>query len=155
MALELLTSSERHPPADLFSLALTLYEMCKTAENGCNGKWSLPFEGGQWQQLRDGDLRNIALPDRGKALGTTLQASMHPDPSQRPSLFSILNLPELVQSITVPDPTLQYADWPIVNPTLGRVRSFNKSMDELPDTLFPVISRESSSTHLTDQLFNI
>lgn len=144
MAPELLTSSDRNPPADIFSLALTLYEICKTAENGVDGttgKWSLPFEGLQWRQLRRGDLCSNLLQGRGKALSTTLQAAMDPDPTQRPLLSSILHLPDLMLSMTRADPTLQHADWPTANPTLGRVRSFSNLMDELPDKHFSSTSR--------------
>ena len=142
MALEVLTSSDRNPSADIFSLALTLLEICKTAENGVDsttGKWSLPFEGSQWQQLRSGDQHNNLLPDRGEALRVTLIAAMDPDPFQRPSLSSILHLPDLILSMTRPDPTLQHAEWPTASPSLGRVRSFNNLMDELPDTHLPFI----------------
>lgn len=147
MAPEVLTSSDRNPSADIFSLALTLYEICKTAENGVEGitgKWSLPFEGSQWQQLRKGDLCSNLLQGRGKALSTTLRAAMHPDPTLRPSLSFILHVPDLILSMTRPDPTLQHANWPTAHPTLGRARSFNNLMDELPNKHFSAISRESS-----------
>ena len=62
MAPELLDSSERYPPADIFSLGLTLYEACSLVQNRervAQGLSSLPSEGPDWHTLRHGQVRTI------------------------------------------------------------------------------------------------
>ena len=60
MAPELLDSSDRYPPADIFSLGLTLYESCSLVRNRdriVQGLSSLPSEGPDWHTLRHGEVR--------------------------------------------------------------------------------------------------
>ena len=60
MAPELLDSSDRYPSADIFSLGLTLYEVCTLTyhrERLGLGLSSLPPEGHDWHVLRQGSVR--------------------------------------------------------------------------------------------------
>ena len=62
MAPELLDSSNRYPSADIFSLGLTLYEVCTLTyhrERLGLGLSSLPPEGHDWHVLRQGSVRII------------------------------------------------------------------------------------------------
>jgi serine/threonine-protein kinase RIO1 len=78
MAPELLDSSDRYPPADIFSLGLTLYEVCisslsQNIDNVAAGNSPLPSEGLDWHVLRDGQAppllgRSIALTTLIKVL---------------------------------------------------------------------------------------
>ena len=57
MAKELLNSQDRYPSADIFSLGLTLYEICIAAEYRdmlMANQSVLPSEGTEWQKLRAG-----------------------------------------------------------------------------------------------------
>jgi hypothetical protein len=59
MAPELLDSSDRYPPADVFSLGLALYESCIFNDHGemvANGLSALPSEGPGWHMLRHGEV---------------------------------------------------------------------------------------------------
>ena len=62
MAPELLDSSDRYPPADIFSLGLTLYESCSLVRNRdrvVQGLSSLPSEGPDWHTLRHGEVGTL------------------------------------------------------------------------------------------------
>ena len=119
MAKELLNDSERRFSADIFSFGITLLEIAGvmnprspnidkifsssfTKERSMD--YSLPLEGAQWQNLRAGLIPSI--PDRPLTLNLLIAAMMNPIQSQRPTASDILTLPDIVQSIGVPDNVL-------------------------------------------------
>jgi hypothetical protein len=62
MAPELLDSSDRYPPADVFSLGLALYESCIFNDHSeiiSDGLSALPSEGPDWHVLRHGEVRYV------------------------------------------------------------------------------------------------
>ena len=79
MANELLSSSLKHPGADIFSLGLTLHELAASAS------WTVPREGDRWHDLRSGP-DTLELPTtRTESLVALIQRMIHPDPKQRPT----------------------------------------------------------------------
>ena len=83
MANELLSSSLKHPGADIFSLGLTLHELAASTT------WTLPREGDRWHDLRSGS-DTLELPTtRTETLVSLIQRMIHPDPKQRPSAEEI------------------------------------------------------------------
>jgi serine/threonine protein kinase len=83
MANELLSSSSRHPGADIFSLGLTLYELAASAT------WALPREGDRWHDLRSGSHTPDLPATRNESLVKLIQLMIQPDPKQRPSAEEI------------------------------------------------------------------
>jgi serine/threonine protein kinase len=83
MANELLSSSLKHPGADIFSLGLTLYELAASAT------WALPREGDRWHNLRSGSHTPDLPTARNESLVKLIQRMIHPDPTQRPSAEEI------------------------------------------------------------------
>ena len=83
MANELLSSSLKHPGADIFSLGLTLYELAASAT------WVLPLEGDRWHDLRSGSHIPELPSTRNESLVKLIQAMIQPDPEQRPSAEEI------------------------------------------------------------------
>mmetsp|Transcript_26503 Transcript_26503/g.33945 ORF Transcript_26503/g.33945 Transcript_26503/m.33945 type:complete len:155 (-) Transcript_26503:48-512(-) len=83
MANELLSSSLKHPGADIFSLGLTLHELAASTT------WTLPREGDRWHDLRSGS-DTLELPTTcTESLVSLIQRMIHPDPKQRPSAEEI------------------------------------------------------------------
>ena len=106
MAPELLDSCDRFPPADIFSLGLTLYELCMT--DGRLENYSLPSEGIAWHALREG--RAEGIPNRSPVLCGIIQEKMiFPSPFLRPTSSQILALPEVKAMKCVVDPLLNNA----------------------------------------------
>ena len=83
MANELLSSSLKHPGADIFSLGLTLYELAASST------WVLPREGDRWHDLRSGSHTPELPTTRNESLVKLIQRMIHPDPKQRPSAEEI------------------------------------------------------------------
>ncbi|KAL7454385.1 hypothetical protein ACHAWC_006027 [Mediolabrus comicus] len=83
MANELLSSSLKHPGADIFSLGLTLYELAASAT------WALPREGDRWHDLRSASHTPELPSTRNETLVKLIQVMIHPDPKQRPSAEEI------------------------------------------------------------------
>jgi serine/threonine protein kinase len=79
MANELLSSSVKHPGADIFSLGLTLYELAAAAT------WSLPREGERWHDLRSGAHIPDTPTSRSPSLRMLIQTMLRPDAKERPS----------------------------------------------------------------------
>jgi serine/threonine protein kinase len=130
MAPELLASSDRHSPADVFSLALTLYEMCILSEHRLRAGAGLsPLQSGgpDWHLLRNGDAP--PLMGRGDTLRSIIRAAMDPSPAARPSTETILASADMADAMRYPDALLQSASAPSLGPTLCRVPSFVLSMD--------------------------
>ncbi len=85
----LLSSCEKHPSADIFSLGLALYELAASPS------WLLPREGDRWHEIRSGT-HWPDLPRRRSAnLLKLIQAMTHPSVKERPSAESILELMEV------------------------------------------------------------
>lgn len=135
MAPELLASSDRHSSADVFSLALTLYEMCILSDHRLRAGAGLsPLQSGgpDWHLLRNGDAP--PLLGRGDPLCSMIRASMNPNPASRPSTETILASADMADAMRYPDPLIQSASAPSLGPALRRVPSFVLSMD---DSLYP------------------
>ena len=71
--------------ADIFSLALTVFE----AGGGCE----LPKNGDEWHAIRQGQLPQ--LPHYSTGLNNLLKSMIHPDPKQRPSAVTLVHHPVL------------------------------------------------------------
>lgn len=87
MAPELLNMTERLPSADIFSLGLTIYEMCFTLEMIDQGHLMLPTDGPQWHKLREGHADPIQ--NRPQSLVTLVQRMLLPEYLQRPTAIDI------------------------------------------------------------------
>uniref|UniRef100_A0A7S4RDK5 Protein kinase domain-containing protein n=3 Tax=Ditylum brightwellii TaxID=49249 RepID=A0A7S4RDK5_9STRA len=98
MAQELLSSSVKHPSADMFSLGLTLYEIALT------GTWELPTEGPRWHELRSGSHTLRLAPTRSQDLSNLIQRLISPEREKRPSADDILdNIRQVRQAGTMND----------------------------------------------------
>lgn len=135
MANELLNNCERHPSADIFSLALTLYEASYSEKQLREGSISLPAQGQMWHVLRSG--KAPSLRHRAPVLAALVATAMSPDPTLRPSAADILRVQEVAAvpsgldreaQRAVADGTLLSAELIQPNPRLfqhqGRSRSF-------------------------------
>lgn len=91
MAPELLSSSAKHPSADLFSLGLSLYELASSVA------WELPSEGPRWLELRNGTHVPELPKSRSKELSQLIQSMIHPVPEFRPTADDILDKVERVK----------------------------------------------------------
>lgn len=92
MAPELLSSSEKQPSADIFSLGLTLYELASDIG------WQMPFEGPRWHEVRGGHHVPELPPSRHFDLVRLIQAAIRADQTKRPSADEILNCFSLVKN---------------------------------------------------------
>ena len=147
MAPELLNSSDRYPPADVFSMALTLYEVCILSERrqvAAAGLSSLPSEGPEWHSLREGDAP--CLVNRDQQLCSLILEAMSPVPSARITAQTTAAAAAKQGSTRTPDAMLMFAAAPYVGPKLARVKSFVLSMDSF-DTSSP-----STHTRFSDRL---
>jgi len=79
MAPELLSSSIKHPSADLFSLGLTLYELAASVS------WELPVEGPRWHEVRSGSHLPEIDNSRSPELGRMVQRLLRAEPERRPT----------------------------------------------------------------------
>lgn len=93
MAGELLDNCVLQPSADIFSLALTLYEASYSEQQLRDGSICLPTRGETWRALREG--RAPTLRHRDPAFAALVAAAMSPEPAQRPSAIDILRVPEV------------------------------------------------------------
>ena len=99
MALELLQSLDRSSASDIFSLGITLYEVCLA---GCSGKQMvLPSEGHMWHALREGLIDVELIAD--KALAAVICNCMSPDITCRASADALSSM-ELTRRHSLPDP---------------------------------------------------
>ena len=120
---ELLNSSERHPSADVFSLGLTLYEVCLVPELDM-----LPYGGSLWHDLREGRAVDLSVPTQGgrqEDLCAVIAACMSPHPDNRPSAADILHHP-CVTSLDLSQPCLALcgANVRAPSPVIFRTNSF-------------------------------
>lgn len=104
MAPELLNISERLPSADIFSLGLTVYELCYTQEQIEKGTLLLPTEGPLWHKLREGE--SDPVQNRPMEMVTLIQKMLLPDPAARPTAEIIVSLPEVAVMANDEDPDL-------------------------------------------------
>ena len=120
---ELLNSSERHPSADMFSLGLTLYEVCLVPELDV-----LPYGGSLWHDLREGRAVDLSLPTQGgrqEDLCALIAACMSPHPDNRPSAAGILHHPCVI-SLDLSQPCLELCEANVgaPSPIVFRTNSF-------------------------------
>jgi hypothetical protein len=154
MAPELLNSSDRHPPADVFSMALTLYEVCVLSERrqkAAAGLSSLPSEGPEWHLLREGDAP--CLVDRDQQLCSLIQLAMSPVPSSRLTAEAIAATAAKEEPARTPDVMLMLAAAPYVGPKLARAKSFVLSMDSFDTTATSTPNRFSDHISLSQEFF--
>jgi mitosis inhibitor protein kinase SWE1 len=99
MAPELLLPGGRAPPADVFSLGLTAFELA----------WDvvLPMEGAGWHDVREGRLPSPSPAlARSDELLSVIAALLAPEPTARPSAAQILGHPHVATALAEADPTL-------------------------------------------------
>ncbi|KAL3827630.1 hypothetical protein ACHAXA_000503 [Cyclostephanos tholiformis] len=85
----LLSSCEKHPSADIFSLGIALYELAASPI------WSLPREGDRWHEIRS-DSHSPDLPSsRSDNLVKLIRAMILPNLNERPSAEDISELVEV------------------------------------------------------------
>ena len=120
MAPEVLSTQPRHASADMFSLGITIYEVCLPLPPPPPAMWAgqnhqyhnplihqgslLPSEGPIWHKLRKGNAD--PLSGRPPALCQIIAACMAPEPSERPLPHQLLALPLIYAASLEPDPTL-------------------------------------------------
>jgi serine/threonine protein kinase len=104
MAPELLNISERLPSADIFSLGLSVYELCYTVEQIEKGNLLLPTEGPLWHQLREG--ASDPVQNRPMEMVQLIQNMLLPDPASRPTAEMIVSIPEVAAMQDDEDPAL-------------------------------------------------
>ena len=128
MAPELLATSDRQPSADIFSLGLTLYEVCVLSEYRSRvsaGLSPLPTEGPTWHVLRNGF--SPVLSYRSDALNVFIKSLLSVAPSDRPTTESLLLLPDIISSKMNPDALLR----------LVTLRAVDIASDEMSPTVLP------------------
>lgn len=91
---ELLNSTERHFSADIFSLGLTLYEVCLVPDLDV-----LPYSGEPWQDLRQDRIPPLPLT-RDEVMVKTIMSAMAANPSRRPSASDMLHS-ELMSAVDI------------------------------------------------------
>jgi serine/threonine protein kinase len=141
---ELLNSFDRYYTADIFSLGLSIYDICLVPELD-----TLPYSGQVWQDIRAGIIHDLTL----KKYGSRLKSFYHlilqcisADPSNRPTAEEILSHP-LFQSklISMSTSILKEspirAPSPIYNPSLSS-SSLNVATDVQVST--PVVATPTS-----------
>jgi len=126
MAPELLNSSDRLPPADIFSLGLTLYECCMA--DPATGLYIMPSEGTTWRAMREGPVNMSGSVSRSAELCSIIQDSLLPDPNKRPTTTQILNIPAIRITGIKEDKILMSArDIIVQDERLFRTASFKSS----------------------------
>lgn len=116
MAPELLNITERLPSADIFSLGLSVYEMCFTLEQIQKGQLLLPTDGPQWHKLREGDADPVQ--NRPENIVQMIQSMLNPDYLTRPTAFDILKHPNVAAMNGDIDPALVDAPSIILPPRI-------------------------------------
>lgn len=158
MAPEILNVLPREPTADVFSLGISMYEVClplppppPPAFFGNNAASSyqnallahgslLPSEGDMWHVLRQG--KADPLPGRPPNLRDVIGACMSPSPSDRPPSAHLLALPLVHAAGLQSDPTLLSAKGlPHVPPQLHA--SHGDTLDRI-EVDFPLQESETS-----------
>jgi serine/threonine protein kinase len=117
MANELLNDGERLPSADMFSLGLTLYELCCYYPESCVSAAAspqelrftpakdLPFRDDLWHTLRE-DRAPPVPASRCAALQRVVTECMRSDASMRPTASQLLTVPEVTATLDDVDPVL-------------------------------------------------
>lgn len=86
---ELLSTSAKHPGADIFSFGLTLYELAASSA------WVLPREGAGWHDIRSKSHSPDLPKCRSDALVTLIKSMLHPIVGERPSSQEITEQPSV------------------------------------------------------------
>lgn len=124
MAEELLNNTERLPSADMFSLGLTLFEICcfyatvTTTNTGNAGivdkdasslrltvQHGLPSNGSLWHTLREDNAPPLPQ-QRDSTLQQLVAACMKRDPTVRPTAVQVLGMPKVAETLDDVDPVL-------------------------------------------------
>ncbi len=92
-----MSSCEKHPSADIFSLGLALYELAASPS------WSLPREGDRWHEIRSGTHSPDLPSSRSENLAKLIQAMTRPNLKERPSAESVLELIEVKRATATSD----------------------------------------------------
>lgn len=142
LALELLNAREPEASADIFSLGLTMYEICYSQKQldsalasvavGSNPGpldldaivrvMELPSGGELWHKLRHGQAE--PLENRPKALADAVRAAMDPEPKSRPTAGQLLGIPEVAATCSQVDPVLSKMEPPHRQPSIQRSSSY-------------------------------
>jgi serine/threonine protein kinase len=93
MADELLNIPIRLPSADIFSFALTIYEICYSKEQLISNHISLPSEGPLWHTLREGNAEPVK--NRPMSLTNLISNCLKVEPELRPTAEDILLINEV------------------------------------------------------------
>ena len=145
MAPELLKSMDHKPSADIFSMALSLYETCLVPA------WDiLPVNGEKWHDLREG--RALASPGRPEAINNLMMQCMAPEPDDRLSTYELLMKDEIVEVSAVVDSVLLSAK--VRQPTgkkLSRSRSFRPIEGESSMSAYSIDTTSSSMVRSTSK----
>lgn len=97
MAAELLKPGNHRPPADMFSLGISLFEVVW-------GHDALPKSGHEWHALRNGNLPACpGAEQRSPALLELVLALMHPEPDMRPTAAQVAALPQVQHALSTPE----------------------------------------------------
>lgn len=124
MAVELLDSNSKMPSADVFSLGLTVYEVCLNLEVS-----GLPLDGPEWHNLREE--RAPCITDRSAALVGVVTAMMRRDVQQRISVKAILAMPQIAHAKSSEDPVLTTCkpDRPLYSRHSASLSAINSQQD--------------------------
>lgn len=97
MPQELLSSSVKHPSADLFSFGLTLYELASQLV------WELPVEGPRWHEIRNGGPALVFSEERSFELVQLIRRMIGSDTKKRPRSEEILSIGKTKEMGTMRD----------------------------------------------------
>mmetsp|Transcript_2981 Transcript_2981/g.4522 ORF Transcript_2981/g.4522 Transcript_2981/m.4522 type:complete len:1036 (+) Transcript_2981:138-3245(+) len=152
---ELLNSSERHPSADIFSLGLSLYELCLVPDMDV-----LPYGGGLWHDLREGKGLDVLSQEAGGhrpgALCHLVGTMMSPCPSARPSARDLLRDPVVKATDTsAPCPALARAAVRAPSPILFRSNSFCPIPEQQQPSAFLTSSVQNQPQRVSTPLFGV
>ncbi|KAL7472089.1 hypothetical protein ACHAXS_012445 [Conticribra weissflogii] len=99
---ELLSTSAKHPGADIFSFGLTLYELAASSV------WVLPREGTRWHDIRS-ESHSPDLPkNRSDALVNLIKSMLRPKVGERPSSKEITEQPSVAVATASTDSFLSH-----------------------------------------------
>jgi serine/threonine protein kinase len=142
---ELLNSSDRYSSADIFSLGLSIYELCLVPQLD-----TFPYSGQGWHDIRQGiieDLTQIKYGSRCQELVNLLLKCISSNPNKRPTATEILsnslfhsNMMNQSTSILKESPIR--APSPIYNPQFNFATSTNTSTNEQISS--PVVATPTS-----------
>lgn len=148
MAEELLNATQCRPSADMFSLGLTLYELCcyfAECPAGGNGlrftpRHGLPENGSLWHTLRE-DAAPAIPAERPAVLWEVVKGCMRREAALRPSALQVLSVEQVRNTLEDVDPVLLCAPRPADSysraPALARSASLQAMEGGLPPLAGP------------------